>query len=123
MEIRSYLVDADPARPSPFTPGATLKKKGFTPEWPVGKPSPWRKVSILVTPAEIKASWYPAADSEAPLLLGITRPELEKSIREHTMIAKRLEVIAHKVEPRSGLGLFLHSAKASFRNVRLEQFP
>jgi hypothetical protein len=119
LVVRVFFVDADPARSQPFMFPAPVTQKPIPAVWPKGGPSPWRRLSLAVTPEEILATWKDAAGGK-PIHLGVRTSQIENIITKMRLFPEIWRPIPHELSPRSGLGLFLLGAKASFRNVRLE---
>jgi hypothetical protein len=76
---------------------------------------PWRRLSLEVTPEEVRASWRTQA-------LGAT------SYADLTRLANRFSNPFHQnfpagFSPRGALGLYVMGGQASFRNLVVEPLP
>jgi hypothetical protein len=97
--------------PAPATPGVE-----FRPAIPGAGASPWRRLTLEVTPEGIKTSWADP-DSGPPLTEEVQAGHLKR--RLDWMQARHPGLTAPPAEhrPRSGIGLYVISGRASFRNL------
>ena len=87
------------------------------------QPSPWRRLAARVTPEKIEVLW--AEDGKnLKTISKIARSELEAGMRARWNwgpICFRLpDALIPPFSPRSGLGLFVQGARASFRRIIVE---
>jgi serine/threonine-protein kinase len=136
---RPFKVDPDPkVPPEPRQADVTYRQfleNGIAPRTnnvraPVGlhaqfvpvpggvRPGHWRKLAVVVTPASLELFWDGVAQGRK------SRDELMKTARNReALFDYRDDKLLVEFADSGGLGLFVNSGQASFRNVRVEPLP
>jgi serine/threonine protein kinase len=107
--------------PGPWKEPAPLvavgKEKRFRPAPPKREPEQWRKLAVKVTPENVEAYW----ETDGVLtLLGkepVPAAQLEQALEIEKRISRIKDNVPSGFRPRSGLGLYIYRAAASFRRI------
>ncbi|MBI1916831.1 MAG: serine/threonine protein kinase [Planctomycetes bacterium] len=119
VQLHAHLFEPGPLKePGPLA--AVGREKRFRPALPIGEPGPWRKLAVKVTPEKVEAYW----EQEGVLaLLGeepVPAAQFERALEVAKRTSRMMDGVPSGFRPRSGLGLYIHRAAASFRRVVVE---
>lgn len=105
-------------RAIPYSPTGPVTGVPFVPANPLVGPGPWRKLRVVVQPDEVTVDWEATPGQREPIAV-LPVQELADRLRELALSMPKLRDAPATFRPRSGLGLVVVRAGASFRNVRL----
>lgn len=106
---------------SPVTTGKDWRRRNgtsreYVPPGPYHPPGPWRQIAIEVQPEQFRATFdnLPLRDFQQKPIVSWTKQELPKLVPQ---------LVGHEVNatPRGGIGVIVHGAEVSVRNVRIER--
>jgi serine/threonine-protein kinase len=103
--------------PWPTRKDPCLTLAGYPPP-DLGKPPPWRRLAVEVTPDQTRFYWK--GDGEEKCVGGLSRAELREKAAG---LFEGLEGASWDEVPHGGLGLFVEAGAASFRQVVLRPLP
>jgi serine/threonine protein kinase len=104
-----------------------LASKPF-PQAPMERLGPWRRLEVTIRPDGVEAGWHEV--SRQPMELGrVATGQIGNAFRWHLdTLAKNAKLpeaatMPSVFHPRGGLGLYVWSGRAVFRDVKLEPLP
>jgi hypothetical protein len=100
---------------------AVGQERAFTPHQQ-GRPAPWRKLAVKVTPEGVDAFW---SEGNGPLqrFTTLTPEDMLRALVKLKSHEPGMAALPEEYRPRGGLGLFVFRGQSSFRMIRVEPLP